>query len=38
MMSATASEELVSLEYTNILNLKGGMIGWEQNGYSLVGK
>lgn len=36
MMSSAASEELVNLGYTNILNLKGGMAGWEQSGYSLV--
>ncbi len=38
MMSTTASEELVNLGYTNILNLSGGMMGWEQSGYSLVNK
>lgn len=34
-MSQIASEELVSLGYTNIWNLKGGMDVWEQAGYSL---
>ena len=36
MMSSAASEELVKMGYTNILNLTGGMTGWEQSGYSLV--
>ncbi|MBI2937373.1 MAG: rhodanese-like domain-containing protein [Thaumarchaeota archaeon] len=35
-MSAAASEELVKQGYTNIINLKEGMISWEQSGYSLV--
>ncbi len=35
-MSTTSSEELVRLGYTNILNLREGMIGWEQSGYSIV--
>lgn len=34
-MSAIAAEELVSLGYTNIWNLKGGMAEWEQAGYEL---
>jgi len=34
-MSAMAAEELVSLGYTNIWNLKEGMVEWEQAGYSL---
>ena len=29
-MSAIAAEELVSLGYTNIWNLEGGMVAWEQ--------
>ena len=37
-MSAIASEELVKNGYTNIQNLKEGMIGWEQNGYLLIKK
>jgi phage shock protein E len=34
-MSEIAAEELVSLGYTNIWNLAGGMVEWEQNGYEL---
>ena len=34
-MSQIAAEKLVSLGYTNIWNLKGGMIDWEQAGYEL---
>jgi len=34
-MSQIASEELVSLGYTNIWNLKNGMVEWEQAGFSL---
>jgi len=34
-MSAMAAEELVALGYTNIWNLKEGMVEWEQAGYSL---
>jgi rhodanese-related sulfurtransferase len=34
-MSAIAAEELVSLGYTNIWNLDGGMDAWEQAGYQL---
>lgn len=34
-MSAIAAEELVSLGYTNIWNLTGGMVEWEQAGYPL---
>jgi len=34
-MSQIAAEELVSLGYTNIWNLKEGMVDWEQAGYSL---
>lgn len=32
-MSAIAAEKLVSLGYTNIWNLKGGMADWEKAGY-----
>jgi rhodanese-related sulfurtransferase len=34
-MSKIAAEELVSLGYTNIWNLKGGMVDWEQAGYDI---
>ena len=34
-MSAIAAEELVKLGYTNIWNLKDGMLDWEQAGYPL---
>lgn len=37
-MSAIAAEALVELGYTNIWNLEGGMIAWEQAGYELQGK
>ena len=34
-MSQMAAEELVSLGYTNIWNLKGGMVDWEIAGYEI---
>ena len=34
-MSTIAAEALVSLGYTNIWELKGGMLEWEQAGYEL---
>ena len=34
-MSEIAAEELVSLGYTNVWNLKGGMVEWEQAGFEL---
>jgi len=34
-MSTIAAEKLVSLGYTNIWNLEGGMVGWEQAGYEI---
>ena len=34
-MSEIAAEELVSLGYTNIWDLKGGMVDWEQAGYEI---
>ena len=37
-MSAIAAEELVKLGYTNIWNLKGGMLGWEQAGFEIQDK
>jgi rhodanese-related sulfurtransferase len=34
-MSAIAAEALVALGYTNIWDLKGGMVDWENSGYPL---
>ena len=34
-MSEIAAEELTSLGYTNVWNLKGGMVEWQQAGYPL---
>lgn len=34
-MSAIAAEALVALGYTNIWDLKGGMVDWENSGYAL---
>lgn len=34
-MSAIAAEELVSLGYTSIWDLTGGMLEWEQAGYKI---
>jgi phage shock protein E len=34
-MSEIAAEELASLGYTNIWNLTGGMVEWEQGGYEI---
>ena len=34
-MSAIAADELGSLGYTNIWNLKGGMLDWEQAGFEI---
>jgi rhodanese-related sulfurtransferase len=34
-MSAIAADELVSLGYTNIWNLDGGMVDWERAGFKL---
>lgn len=37
-MSAIAAEVLVKAGYTNVWNLAGGMIAWEEAGFSLKGK
>ena len=37
-MSAIAARTLVRLGYTDVWNLDGGMIAWQQAGYSLVDK
>ena len=34
-MSEMAAEELVSMGYTNVWNLKGGMADWQQAGFEL---
>ena len=34
-MSQIAAEELVSMGYTNVWNLKGGMVDWQQAGFEL---
>ena len=34
-MSQIAAEKLVSLGYTNIWNLQGGMVDWEQAGFNI---
>jgi phage shock protein E len=34
-MSTIAAEKLVSLGYTNIWNLEGGMVDWEQVGFKI---
>jgi len=36
-MSTIAAEELVKLGYTDVWNLEGGMVEWEQAGYPLEG-
>jgi len=37
-MSRIAAETLVGLGYTNIWNLDGGMVAWEQAGYPIEGR
>ena len=37
-MSEIAAEELVKLGYTNIWNLDGGMLDWEQAGFEIQDK
>jgi rhodanese-related sulfurtransferase len=34
-MSAVAAEKLVSMGYTNIINLEGGFHGWEDAGFPM---
>ena len=36
--SSAIPEELVKLGYTNIWNLKGGMLEWEQAGFEIQDK
>jgi rhodanese-related sulfurtransferase len=37
-MSKIAAETLVSLGYTNVASLDGGMLAWEQSGQTIEGK
>ena len=37
-MSSIAAETLVGLGYTNIANLEGGMVAWEQAGLPIEGQ
>lgn len=37
-MSEMAAETLVGLGYTNVWNLDGGMVAWEQAGLEIVGR
>jgi rhodanese-related sulfurtransferase len=37
-MSTIASETLAGLGYTNVANLEGGMVAWEQAGLQIEGK
>ena len=37
-MSATAAGALVSLDFTNVWNVDGGMVEWERQGYDLIHK
>jgi phage shock protein E len=37
-MSAIAANSLQALGYTNLYDLEGGMIAWEQQGFELIGQ
>ncbi len=37
-MSEIAANALVALGYTNVWNLDGGMVQWEQQGFEIIGK
>jgi rhodanese-related sulfurtransferase len=37
-MSATAARTLVGLGYSDVWNLDGGMIAWEEAGFTLLHK
>ncbi len=37
-MSAIAAETLVGLGYTDVWNLKGGMVEWEKQGLPIIGR
>lgn len=36
-MSEIAANDLVALGYSNVFNLEGGMIEWEQQGFEIIG-
>ncbi len=38
LLSAIAAQELVKAGHTNVWNLDGGMVAWEQAGYKLMSK
>lgn len=37
-MSATAAKDLASLGFTQVSDLMGGMIGWQESGYKIIKK
>lgn len=37
-MSALAASDLVNLGFTQVADLMGGMIGWEESGYKIIEK